>query len=290
MTTTRLLENYVSAPSKAREREIAALGPWFHNLHLPDGAQTAPGHQLGDFPRFKWEQIASQIPADLTGMRALDIGCNSGFYSFELARRGAYVTGIDVEPLFLTQARWAAREFGLEHAVDFELKQVYDLAHSNVSYDIVLFMGVFYHLRYPMLALDIVAQKVTRLMVFQTLTMRGEDVFAGTARDRDIMDRDDFSAAGWPKMAFIEHKFAGDPTNWWAPNHSGVEAMLRSSGLRVIDRPGHEIYVCEPDSSAPGWQETNGVAELRSATGRPWTTGDSPDSNGSGSESDSLSI
>ncbi len=272
MTTTRLLEHHVSAPSKSREREIAALGPWFHNLHLPDGAQTAPAHQLGDFPRFKWEQIASCIPADLTGMRALDIGCNSGFYSFELAKRGAHVLGIDVEPLFLRQAEWAAREFGLEHAVEFELKQVYDLARSDVSYDIVLFMGVFYHLRYPMLALDIVAQKVKRLMVFQTLTTRGEEVFAGTGRDRDIMDRDDFSTPGWPKMAFIEHKFAGDPTNWWAPNHAGVEAMLRSSGLRVTDRPGHEIYLCEPDMNEPAWPRIDGAAELCSATGRPWIT------------------
>ena len=38
-------------------------------------------------------------------------------------------------------------------------------------------------------------------------------------------------------MAFIEHEFAGDPTNWWAPNHAGVEAMLRSSGLRVMRGP-----------------------------------------------------
>ncbi len=268
--STRLLESYVSAPSKSREAEIAGLGPWFHNLHLPDGAQTAPGHQLGDFPRFKWEQIASEIPADLTGMRALDIGCNSGFYSFELAKRGAHVVGIDVEPLFLHQAEWAAREFGLEHAVEFELKQVYDLAHSSATFDIVLFMGVFYHLRYPMLALDIVAQKVDRMMIFQTLTIRGDDVFADTDRDRDIMDRDDFSAPGWPKMAFIEHNFAGDPTNWWAPNHAGVEAMLRSSGLRVTGHPGHEIYVCEPDTTRDSWPRADGAAELCSATGQPW--------------------
>lgn len=277
VTTTRLLEHHVSAPSERREREIAALGPWFHNLHLPDGAQTAPSHQLGDFPRFKWEQIADFIPQDLTGTRALDIGCNSGFYSFELARRGAHVLGIDVEPLFLRQAEWAAREFGLQHAVDFELKQVYDLAHTDTTYDIVLFMGVFYHLRYPMLALDIVARKVNRLMVFQTLTTGGEDVFEGTEQDRNIMDRDDFDSPGWPRMAFIEHSFAGDPTNWWAPNHAGVEAMLRSSGMRVTGRPGHEIYLCEPDTNAAIWPRTHGAAELRSATGRPWAAPDTQD-------------
>jgi tRNA (mo5U34)-methyltransferase len=48
-------------------------------------------------------------------------------------------------------------------------------------------------------------------------------------------------------MAFIEHRFSNDPTNWWVANHAGVQAMLRSSGLRVKARPGHEIYLCEPD-------------------------------------------
>jgi len=51
-------------------------------------------------------------------------------------------------------------------------------------------------------------------------------------------------------MAFIEHKFSADPTNWWVANHAGIEAMLRSSGLRVISRPGHEMYLCEPDRRA----------------------------------------
>ena len=69
------------------EQRIKELSPWFHNLHLPDGTQTAPDHFLGDFPSYKWREIASCLPEDLTGWRALDIGCNAGFYSFELARR-----------------------------------------------------------------------------------------------------------------------------------------------------------------------------------------------------------
>ena len=122
---TRLLQHYVSAASEEREREIAELGPWFHNLHLPDGTQTAPGHALGDFPAFKWNEIAPHLPADLTGWTALDIGCNAGFYTFQLAARGAHVTGIDVEPLFLRQAEWAAGEFGVRDRVKFEQRQVY---------------------------------------------------------------------------------------------------------------------------------------------------------------------
>ena len=70
---------------------------------------------------------------------------------------------------------------------------------------------------------------------------------------------------GWPKMAFIEHRLANDPTNWWAPNHAAVEAMLCSAGLRVLERPGHEIYVCEPGEPR---EELAGIeAELRAATG-----------------------
>ena len=267
---TSLLQHFVFAPTPEREREIAGLGPWFHNLHLPDGAQTAPGHPLGDFPAFKWREIAPHLPDDLSGWRALDIGCNAGFYAFELAKRGAYVTGIDVEPLFLRQAEWAAEEFGLRHRVELHRRQVYDLAHDGAEYDLVLFMGVFYHLRYPLLGLDLVAERVRRLMVFQTLTMPGSDVYAGASQNRGVMDRDDFLQPGWPKLAFIEKEFAGDPTNWWAPNHAGVEAMLRSSGLRVVGRPGHEIYLCEPDPQAAAWPRGRGRMELLAATGRPW--------------------
>ncbi len=269
MTMTSLLQHEVSAPSEGRRREIADLGPWFHNLHLPDGAQTAPRHPLGDFPAFKWAELAPWIPDDLSGWDALDIGCNAGFYTFELARRGAYVTGIDVEPLFLRQARWAAGEFGLADRVEFRQQQVYELAHTTDRYDLVLFMGVLYHLRYPLLGLDIVARMVRRLMVCQTLTMPGDEVHADTERDHDIMDREAFCAPGWPRLAFIEHSFAGDATNWWAPNDPAVVAMLRSSGLRVTGRPGHEMFVCEPTEDGV-WATPAGLRELCSATGQPW--------------------
>ncbi len=247
--------------------EIDALGPWFHNLHLPDGTQTAPTHPLGDFPSYKWDRLAPHIPADLGGWTALDIGCNAGFYSFELARRGAHVTGIDVNLHYLAQARWAARQFGLEDRVTWKPMQVYDLAHTGEQYDLVLFMGVLYHLRYPMLGLDIVTQKVRRLLVFQTLTMPGMEVYENTY-DLDIEHREPMQEPGWPKMAFIEHRLANDPTNWWAPNHSGVEAMLRASGMRVTDRLGHEIYLAEPDPERPSCMTTCNKDEFLSATGQ----------------------
>src|SRR4051794_27445843 len=103
-----------SSGSNATEPRGAQLAPWFHNLHLPDGLQTAPDHPLGDFPSYKWEQIAPHLPDDLDGCRALDIGCNAGFYSFELAKRGAQVLGIDHDPHYLRQAEWARSRLGLD--------------------------------------------------------------------------------------------------------------------------------------------------------------------------------
>ena len=237
------------AQSKARQREIDALGPWFHNLHLPDGTQTLPNHFLGgDFPTFKWREIESCLPERLTDWRVLDVGCNAGFYTFELAKRGATVVGIDVDAHYLAQARWAAKEFGLEDRVEFRQMEVYEIARSDEQFDLVWFMGVFYHLRYPLLALDLLAQRTRRLLMFQTLTLPGDSVYQPKA-DYPITERTPLLESGWPKMAFIEHRFSDDPTNWWVANHAGVEAMLRSSGLKVKARPGHEIYLCEPDPS-----------------------------------------
>jgi len=253
--------------------EIDSLGPWFHNLHLPDGRQTCPDHFLGDFPAFKWRQLAPHLPENLQGWSALDIGCNAGFYSFELARRGAQVLGIDLDERYLRQARWAASQFGVQDRVRFEQLQVYDLASRREKFDLVLFMGVLYHLRYPMLGLDIVCQRVNRLMVFQTLTMPGSEVFEetwGRTFSPDDHDRKLMLEPGWPKMAFLEHGFAQDPTNWWCPNHAAVEAMLRSAGMKVTGRPGHEIYLCSPDPERPSCVATWNSAELLSATGQRW--------------------
>jgi tRNA (mo5U34)-methyltransferase len=252
-----------------RAREIADRGPWFHNLHFPDRVQTAPYHPLGDFPRYKWEALAPHLPS-VEGWTVLDIGTNAGFYAFELARRGATVTGIDVDPHYLDQARWAAREFGLEHAVEFRRMQVYDLAQTTEQFDLVLFLGVFYHLRYPLLGLDLVARLTRRLLVFQTLTSGDMEVQPDTG-DRPLDERAGLRQPGWPRMAFIEGRFAGDPTNWWVPNHAGVLAMLRSSGLHVRAHVGHELYLCEPMGAESAERAPyDYTSELRAATGRPW--------------------
>lgn len=243
---------------------IAELGPWFHNLHLPDGRETAPKHPLGDFPAFKWRQIEGCLPADLAGARALDIGCNAGFYAFQLAARGAEVLALDLDEHYLEQGRWAARYLDPDGRVEFRQGSVYDLVEVEGRFEVVLFMGVLYHLRYPLLALDVVAEKVGGRLVLQTLTMPG-DATAETPEDLGIDERKRLAEPGWPRTAFVEHRLAGDPTNWWAADAACVEAMTRSAGLRVTERPGHEIWVCERDETSDPARDLR-TMELLAAT------------------------
>src|SRR5882724_11710944 len=141
-------------------RRIDALGPWFHNLDL-HGVPTAPSHFLGDYPAAKWRHFADVIPKSLKGKTVLDIGCNAGFYALEMKRRGAdRVVGIDSDEDYLAQARFAAQVCGL----DIELMQlsVYDVARLGERFDLVFFMGVLYHLRHPLLALDLIHERVAK--------------------------------------------------------------------------------------------------------------------------------
>jgi tRNA (mo5U34)-methyltransferase len=223
-------------------RRVRELGDWFHNMQV-GGVQTAPDHFLGDYPALKWRQFADAIPSDLRGWTVLDVGCNAGFYSQEMKRRGAdRVLGIDSDPRYLAQARLAADVAGL----DIELRQmsVYDLPALNEQFDLVIFMGVLYHLRHPLLALDILYSHAVRdMLVFQSM-LRGSPDVKPAPLDSDFNDRTWFSEPSFPQMWFIEHRYAGDVSNWWIPNRACAEAMLRSAGFEITAHPEEEVYIC----------------------------------------------
>src|SRR5579864_7559639 len=108
------------------QERVVSLGEWFHNLDL-GGVKTAPNHFLGDYPAMKWRTFEHAIPRDLRGKSVLDIGCNAGFYSMEMKRRGAdRVLGIDFDEVYLAQARFAAEVSGLD--IEFREVSVYDIA------------------------------------------------------------------------------------------------------------------------------------------------------------------
>ncbi|WP_174278723.1 TIGR04290 family methyltransferase [Sphingomonas bacterium] len=230
--------------------KVAALAPWFHNIDLGHGIRTAPDHFLGNYPQFKYARFADALPADLTGKTVLDIGCNAGFYSVEMARRGAArVLGIDSDERYLDQARLATRTLGFAE-VEFRNLSVYDVGSLGERFDLVIFMGVLYHLRHPLLALDLIRDHVAGdLMLFQTMQQ------GSTAPWQPIEDHPFhkpgtfdppafFDDPAYPRMHFIERRFAGDWTNWWAPNRACSEAMLRAAGFAIEAHPEDEVYLC----------------------------------------------
>ena len=265
----------------------APPGPWFHNLALPDGRggtlHTAPEHPLGDFPRFKWEAIEPHLPADLSGVTALDVGCNAGFHSLELAKRGAAVTALDHDPHYLAQARWAAGRLKLTTPPTFREGSAYDLARVAPGepdrFGLIWFMGVFYHLRHPLLALDILSQRCEPggMLVFQTLTLPEAD---GNAEARPglhvadpanvrIGERDRLHRPGWPTLKFIEREFEDDPTNWFLADAPACRALLRSAGFEIeAEIAEQETFVCRRRTDDPAdFLTTARRTELRAATG-----------------------
>ena len=226
---------------------IASLGQWFHNLRL-DGVETAPSHFLGDFPRVKWERLKDRIPADLRGYSVLDIGCNAGFYSLEMKKRGAdRVLGIDEDERYLAQARFAREVSHLD--IEYRRMSVYDIAELNEKFDLVLFLGVLYHLRYPLLALDLIREHVVRgKLVFQSLMRRGMREL-DLEPDYPFSEKLIFEERCYPSLSFVEHSYSHDPTNWWIPNYACARAMLRSAGFNILESPEPEMLICQLDSS-----------------------------------------
>jgi tRNA (mo5U34)-methyltransferase len=231
--------------------EIAALGPWFHNMEL-GGVRTAPDHFLGDYPAVKWRRFEAALPADLTGKTVLDIGCNAGFYSIEMKRRGAErVVAIDFDETYLAQARFAAGV--LDANIEFRQMSVYDVGALGERFDVVLFLGVLYHLRHPLLALDLIHEHVAGdLLVCQSM-QRGPAEMMAVEPDYPFAETEIFTEPGFPRMAFVEHSYAGDCTNWWVPNAACTAAMLRSAGFTIDTHPEEEVFVCHRGERLTGY-------------------------------------
>src|SRR5215218_10597050 len=194
---TTIVEREALSP-KVLEKRVRELGPWFHNLDLR-GVKTAPDHFLGDYPSFKFANFAHVIPQDLTGKSVLDIGCNAGFYSMEMKRRGASrVVGVDSEDLYLNQARFAAEVNGLD--IEYRKLSVYDVAQLGEKFDFVIFMGVLYHLRHPLLALDLLREHVVGdTLVFQSM-QRGSNKVYEAEDDYPFRQTDIFDDSDFPRM------------------------------------------------------------------------------------------
>ena len=198
----------------AELREAIRKYDWYHSVELRPGIVT-PGRaaERNVLPFLG-------IPDDLSGMTVLDIGCWDGFFSFECERRGAKrVVSSDVwETLGRDAFDFARAELG--SAVEPLQASVYDLpeALAGERFGLVLFAGVLYHLKHPLLAIEKVAE----------VTAPGGLAIVETAVDADTL-------MGRPLMAFYPgDELNGDPTNWWTPNVPALASMLGVSGFEGV--------------------------------------------------------
>jgi len=232
------------------KKKIDELAPWFHNIQLAEGIFTnpstpeSPQHSGTKYLERRWNFISRYIIGKIQNKTCLDIGCSSGFFSMKLIENQAkHVIGIDdgEQKLALSQAKFVAETLNVKN-VDFEKLSVYDVEKLEKKFDLTLFMGVFYHLRHPLLALDKL-RKVTDKMILQTVTTKIEDTskkienyFQMPSEMENIKLRSNlFYDPGYPKIHFIEHMLEGDKTNNWVPNLEAVTAMLRASGFHIDD-------------------------------------------------------
>ena len=210
-------------------REIARVPRWRHRIALPGGVVT-PGTRHTDADYFG-------IPQDLTGKTVLDIGCSDGYFSFECERRGAaHVLAIDdFSSVFVdSPIGFHVVHQLLGSQVEFRQMDLFELDRAVVGeFDLVLFLGVLYHLRHPLLALERLATLCRGQLIVETLVAPRP-----SRLERLVTNR--FARRSARYMEFYEEDDVNrDPTNWWAPSPLGMLAMLRSCGFCDAQvRPG----------------------------------------------------
>ena len=193
----------------------AAAISWYHTIDLGHGVTT---RGVDDSP---YRLARLDLPASLAGSSVLDVGAWDGFFSFEAERRGA-ARVVASDDYSWHGGGWGskagfllAREALGSRVEDVDI-DVMDLAPDRVGiFDVVFFLGVLYHLRHPLLALERIASVTRSLLVMETVV------------DLVGVDR--------PAMAFYPGKeLNDDPTNWWGPNPAAVHGMLRSVGFARV--------------------------------------------------------
>ena len=225
---------------------------WFHSIELAPGIVT-PGFE--DTPR-KAELI--EFPADLTGKSVLDIGAYDGYFSFEAERRNASrVLAYDHLDPDLSGFSTAKQILGskVEHMVG----SVYDLTPELVGcFDLVLFLGVIYHLRSPLLALQRVHSVCNETMILESQVTTG-----GFLLDGKLVTSPEIKKLleTIPVAQFFPGaELNNDPTNWWAPTTLTLEQLIRAHGFQprlLAEWSSRAAFVCTKDNSPPPYWITN---------------------------------
>lgn len=239
--------------------EIARLEPWFHCIDLGNGLLTKSKSAIGEpteHPRPTWEKVRRCLPDDLSGQTVLDVGCNAGFYSIEMKRRGATrVLGIDSQRELIRQANFVRRVLGLD--IDYQRMSVYDLDPRALGqFDVTLALGLIYHCKHLVLALEKLFLVTRKLLVLETA------IYPRRHEPRPFVYPVGGTEPTLHPIAYIENQPDAKEAvyNWFLPGTSALCALLKNIGfdeVEVLPNPDRDraVIACHkrqpyPDSRA----------------------------------------
>lgn len=248
--------------------ELKRLEPWFHRIDLGGGIYTKTESVMGepvDHPHGPWQTIQRLLPPDLRGKTVLDVGCNAGFYSFEAKRRGAKrVLGVDGQRQHVRQGLFVRKVLGLD--VEFRRLNVYELSPRRVGqFDITLALGLLYHLKHPILALENLYRVTKELLVIETAIMPVKQTPESFPYSFGAAE------AALHPLVYVENSPEAKEQiyNWFLPGVNALIAMLRNIGFAEVElveeKSDRAVVVCRKrqGNEAPDLVLKDFVAELK---------------------------
>lgn len=210
----------------AAQRDALNMTGWWHSIDLGNEAITPGAHKIEEL-RDNYAKFL--LPDDLSGKRALDIGCWDGFYTFEAERHGAQVTSVDC---WRPEKFFVARQ-ALNSAADFHELSVYEVTKEKLgAFDVVFFLGVLYHVKHPLLALEQVCEVTRDVAVIET---------------HQIDNLFETQRSAMAVMEFYElDELGGQYDNWWGPNTECLVQMTRAAGfvrVEVMRRQASRVVI-----------------------------------------------
>ncbi len=245
--------------------ELQRLEPWFHCIDLGDGLFTKTKSAIGepvDHPRPTWEIIKTALPADLSGKSLLDVGCNAGFYSIKAKERGAArVLGIDAQRELIRQAIFVRNLKGLD--IDYQRMSVYDLDPRELGqFDVTLALGLIYHCKHLVLALEKLFLITRELLVLETA------IYPPEKTPESFVYAEGGTRPTLHPIAYVENLPDAKEAvfNWFLPSTAALMALLKNIGFDEVSvLPGVQtdraVMVCRKETPYP---DSRGISFLGS--------------------------
>jgi tRNA (mo5U34)-methyltransferase len=215
-------------------QRIQQLGPWFHRIDLGNGIATKTESFSGeddDHPRATWEKVRACLPENLTEKSVLDVGCNAGFYSIEMKRRGAArVLGVDSQRNLIRQAEFVRTVLDLD--IEYRRLSVYDLDSIAMGqFDLTLALGLVYHCKHLVLALEKLFAITRETLVLETA------VYPPGPSSRSFMHNVGGMSRTLHPLAYVENTADAKEAiyNWFLPGVDALSAMLRNVGFDQVE-------------------------------------------------------